>query len=90
MLDGLELTDSEWREFQRIPEQGYSHRAWVDHKIRERAEKSIAHASSLILNEVAGWERGGSYARQKSAMYQGLARRVRALLEPPGSSSEES
>ena len=26
----LVLTDAEWREFQQIPDQGYSHRAWLD------------------------------------------------------------
>lgn len=31
------LTDEEWREFQQIPEEGHSHRAWVDWKIQERA-----------------------------------------------------
>lgn len=31
------LTDEEWREFQAIPEQGYSHRYWVDRKIALRA-----------------------------------------------------
>ena len=30
------LTDAEWREFQAIPDQGYSHRAWVDARITER------------------------------------------------------
>jgi hypothetical protein len=33
---GLTLTDAEWREFQQIPDQGYSHRAWVDRKIADR------------------------------------------------------
>ena len=30
------LTDEEWREFQSIPEQWFSHRAWVDARIAER------------------------------------------------------
>lgn len=30
------LTDAEWREFQAIPEQGYSHRTWVDRQIAKR------------------------------------------------------
>lgn len=25
-----QLTDAEWREFQDIPEQGYSHRGWIE------------------------------------------------------------
>ena len=36
------LTDAEWREFQSIPEQGYSHRAWVDQKIAERLSAARA------------------------------------------------
>lgn len=33
------ITDAEWREFQAIPEQGYSHRAWVDEAIRKRLDQ---------------------------------------------------
>lgn len=32
----LELTNAEWQEFQAIPDQGYSHRAWVDARLAER------------------------------------------------------
>ena len=35
-LGRVALTDAEWRAFQAIPEQGYSHRAWVNFKIYER------------------------------------------------------
>lgn len=38
------LTDAEWREFQSIPEQGYSHRHWVDYKIQGRVD---AHAATM-------------------------------------------
>lgn len=31
-----DITDEEWRGFQSIPEQGYSHRHWVNHKIKQR------------------------------------------------------
>lgn len=34
--EALAITDAEWREFQAIPEQGYSHRHWVDARIGER------------------------------------------------------
>lgn len=34
--EALAITDAEWREFQAIPEQGYSHRHWVDARIAER------------------------------------------------------
>lgn len=42
MLDGwYKLTDEEWREFQSIPDQGYSHRAWVDWKIADRVNFAL-------------------------------------------------
>lgn len=34
--EGARLTDAEWREFQRLPEEGYSHRGWVDAAIARR------------------------------------------------------
>ncbi len=34
------LSDGEWRAFQAIPEQGYSHRHWVDTKIAQRVAAS--------------------------------------------------
>ena len=37
-MSTIELTDAEWREFQSIPDQGYSHRAWVDSKIKARLD----------------------------------------------------
>lgn len=42
-----ELTDSEWREFQAIPDQGYSHRAWVDARIAERTTALLAEVERL-------------------------------------------
>lgn len=36
------LTDAEWREFQSIPDQGYSHRAWIDARIAERVAENSA------------------------------------------------
>lgn len=32
------LTDAEWREFQSIPDQGYSHRHWVNCAIARRLD----------------------------------------------------
>ena len=56
------LTDAEWREFQSIPEQGYSHRHWVDYKIQGRVD---AHAATMPDREAVAdllddrqWERG--------------------------------
>lgn len=40
------LTDAEWREFQNIPEQGYSHRTWVDKQIAKR----VAAATEIPLD----------------------------------------
>lgn len=45
------LTDTEWREFQAIPDQGYSHRAWVDRKIAERAA-AAAEARTKDVREL--------------------------------------
>lgn len=42
-----DLTDAEWREFQSIPEQGYSHRHWVNHKIAQRLEAAHMHAETI-------------------------------------------
>lgn len=39
------LTDAEWREFQNIPEQGYSRRTWVDKQIAKR----VAAATEIPL-----------------------------------------
>ena len=36
MTEKAQITDAEWRAFQSIPDQGYSHRAWLDNLIRER------------------------------------------------------
>jgi hypothetical protein len=41
LKDQLALSDKEWRAFQNIPEQGYSHRAWVEARIRERVALAI-------------------------------------------------
>ncbi|WP_404291593.1 hypothetical protein [Glutamicibacter arilaitensis] len=41
----LELTNAEWQEFHAIPDQGYSHRAWVDARIAERI--AVAHPEVL-------------------------------------------
>ncbi|QUY60878.1 Hypotetical protein [Gulosibacter molinativorax] len=48
----LELTDAEWREFQAIPEQGFSHRDWVNARIRDRAARQHADESDTL--KVAG------------------------------------
>jgi hypothetical protein len=39
------LTDAQWREFQDIPEQGYSHRHWVDERLREAAVHALLDAA---------------------------------------------
>lgn len=44
------LTDDEWREFQSIPDQGYSHRGWVDQKI-------AAHVAAVVVEQAAEVER---------------------------------
>ena len=56
MSDGTyRLTDTEWREYQNIPEQGYSHRAWIDHKIAERLQ---AAATEHPIRAKRVWDSG--------------------------------
>ncbi len=38
----LHLSDGEWRDFQSIPDHGYSHRAWVDQKIIGRCDSLLS------------------------------------------------
>lgn len=41
----MKITDEEWWEFQRMPDPGpYSHRAWVDARIKERMEEVLTSA----------------------------------------------
>lgn len=47
----LALTNAEWREFQAIPEQGYSHRYWVDWKIQQRVLSQIEKDAAIAANE---------------------------------------
>lgn len=51
----LALTDAEWREFQSIPEQGFSHRAWIDAKIAARAEQATDLAGLLPVKRAPSW-----------------------------------
>ncbi|QTF81606.1 hypothetical protein SEA_PULCHRA_91 [Microbacterium phage Pulchra] len=43
------LTASEWREFQSIPDQGYSHRHWVDAKIAQRVNATLRAVMALVV-----------------------------------------
>lgn len=62
------LTDEQWRQFQAIPDQGYSHRAWVDARIdenrratlqdaRDAAERQVVLAS-LVAGRPTDFEKG--------------------------------
>ena len=64
------LTDEEWREFQAIPDQGYSQRGWVDARIKQRLAASPATIT----------------AEQREAMGRALARRMSSApdLDAPG------
>lgn len=53
MSDNVALTDAEWRAFQSIPDQGYSHRAWVDSKIKARLEAAKAEPGTIDREELA-------------------------------------
>lgn len=41
------LSDAEWREFQEIPEEGHSHRAWVEAKIAARVAEQYEHDTAM-------------------------------------------
>lgn len=80
-LDGA-LTNGEWREFQRIPEQGYSHRHWVDTKIAERSRAQFEaglRAAREAVDDLPGLNAmGGYYARGEH--YSGYAEAHRHAL----------
>lgn len=44
----IRLTDEQWRDFQNIPDQGYSHRAWIDHKLAQAEARGAARAAEAI------------------------------------------
>lgn len=44
------LTDNEWRDFQSIPEQGYSHRHWIDYHIAVRIAKAFEEAAEIAFS----------------------------------------
>jgi hypothetical protein len=48
--EGGWLTDDEWRDFQAIPDQGYSHRSWVNDRITERVTEAV-HAPREAYGE---------------------------------------
>lgn len=51
------LTHSEWRTFQNIPEQGYSHRHWVDAKIEQRVDATIRERLVALVELITEHER---------------------------------
>ncbi|MGP4995537.1 hypothetical protein [Glutamicibacter ardleyensis] len=65
------LTDAEWREFQMIPVQGYSHRAWVDALIAERVAAAQPEADTVDylatpLGHYDAWtDTGDGYTQRK-------------------------
>lgn len=84
------LTDAEWREFQSIPEQGYSHRHWVDYKIQGRVDahaatmpdrEAVLVAVSLVARDGCGW---AIYPIELQEMCESIADAVLALLNKEG------
>lgn len=71
------LTSSEWREFQNIPDQGYSHRGWVDWKITQRVHAMLEQAAQEA-------DRGYLY----SESCDDIAARIRALAVPADAAGE--
>lgn len=58
------LTNAEWREYQDIPEQGYSHRHWVDYKIAERVRAAMSVARFMAER---AWQEGYSAGKRDYA-----------------------
>lgn len=54
-----DLTDAEWRAFQSIPDQGYSHRAWLDNLVRERMAQAWNESAEATVEWVAATGRPG-------------------------------
>lgn len=42
----FDFTDEEWRTYQSIPDQGYSHRDWLNNRMRQKVE-TLAEAGLL-------------------------------------------
>ena len=64
----LDLTNTEWRTLQQIPEQGHSHRAWIDNRIRERVAQVTARAEAAEqANRDYAAERGDLLRRAEAA-----------------------
>ncbi|WP_121866157.1 hypothetical protein [Glutamicibacter nicotianae] len=68
------LTDTEWQEFQAIPDQGYSHRAWVDARLAERV--AVAQPEVNSVEELVTTRTGLALANQ--AFKEGLRAGIRA------------
>ena len=51
----LVLTDAEWREFQQIPDQGYSHRAWLDARAARIARADSAAPARPTTDDRPFW-----------------------------------
>lgn len=52
----IEFSDEEWRELQSIPDQGYSHRGWLDHRNKKIMQQVRAEALREGLSR--GWDEG--------------------------------
>lgn len=77
-MNWARITNEEWREFQAIPEQGYSHRAWVDGAIRKRLDQlrtdgAIEIAVNAMYEEEFG-QSSGYAAKWVLDTYRPIAR----------------
>lgn len=83
MSDGTyRLTDTEWREYQNIPEQGYSHRAWIDHKIAERLQ-AVAAERTIRAERIwdSGYEAGKEDAFYRAFGHKPIPNPYRSVTE---------
>jgi hypothetical protein len=90
----VDLTDAEWREFQSIPEQGYSHRHWVNHKIAQRLEAVSAerdearHWAKTMQSQKFEWEDKEAAARAERNEALAAIADIRAMLPGPRTFAE--
>lgn len=79
--EAQKLTDAEWQAFKAIPDQGYSHRSWVDARIAERVAvaqpvvNSVEELDALpvgtVLMELSRTSRTAVKSRENGVFFAG-------------------
>lgn len=82
-IGSIKITDAEWRQFQSIPDQGYSHRGWVDYQIARRLTELVEKLPDLAVTEkqhITGYFGNGTATH--TVTDQGLHASVWNALKP--------